>query len=186
MVIQEAEDNKMKTFIKSLVLVFGISLFLTGCYTIVWDPSEEFPNEENYSGSSEFYDTDYYGNYGDYYEIPWWIGISPYISSPDIITKDRNNNTRTTDAENIRNSFGRGNTDGDRTIINTPPATQSISGSSSGTTSRKTTEPKNDSGSNITRSSNTSSSSSDNERSSNSSDTRNNSGSRNSDSGRRK
>ena len=65
----------MKTTFKLFAFVIVLSFYTTGCYTIVWDPREEFPDNENSyeSNSSDFYDYDYYGGYVDYYEAPWWI-----------------------------------------------------------------------------------------------------------------
>lgn len=179
----------MKPLLKLFVLFFGVSFLFTGCYTIVWDPSQELPSEETYSDDNGFYETEYYGGYGSYYETPWWVGAPTYIMSPGTLidkntTKERNSD-RTSGTENIRNVDGRGNTDRDAGITTPVPTTTK---SSSGSTS-KTTSTTKDSGSDNNRSSNssntTSSSSSDSGRSSSGSDTRNNSGSRNSDSGRR-
>ncbi len=176
----------MKNKIKILVLFISISFLFTGCYTMVWDPYQEFPNEEPNPDTNDFYGTEYYGGYGDYYEIPWWVGAPAYIVSPDYInnnqTRDRNN-SRTSSTEDMRNSSGRGNTDRNSGIINTAPPT--TSGSSGSTVTKTTTTRDSSSNNSSDNNSNTNSSSSNNTRSSGGSDTRNNSGSRNSDSGRR-
>lgn len=187
----------MKNLIKILTLVIGISFLFTGCYTIVWDPSQEMPTQEAYSDNVDFYGSEYYGGYGSYYETPWWVGVPVYIVPPDNTTnknqtKDRTNNGssnnggRTSDTENMRNSGERGNTDRNSGITTPPPTINSGSTNSSVT---KTTSPTRDSGSNNNNSSNTSTtssgSSSNDNRSSGSIDTRNNSGSRNSGSGRK-
>lgn len=176
----------MKNIFKPLVLLISISFLFTGCYTIVWDPYQEFPNgETTYSDNNDFYGSDYYGGYGDYYEIPWWIDAPTYIAplNNDNQTKDRNNG-RTSSTENMRNSGGRGNTDRDAGIINTPPPTSSGSSGTVTKTQPTTRESEADNSSN-NNSNTTNSSSSDNTRNSNESNTRNNSGSRNTDSGRR-
>ncbi len=186
----EEEGNKMKTIIKNLAFFIGFSLLFSGCYTIVWDPSQEFPQEVSSSDGNEFYGTDYYGGYGGFYETPWWAEVPVYIIAPNgpsdkNQTKERKG-VRTSDTQNIRNEGGRGNTDSRDTgstntnssntnntnIINTPPPTRD-SGSSS------------DSGSTYKSGNTNSSSSSNDSRSSSSSDTRNSSGSRNSGSGRK-
>jgi len=168
-------------------LIFGLSFLFTGCYTVIWDPSEEFSEVEEESGNSEFYETDYYGEYGDYYGTPWWAGIFIYNdnnggTNDQNVTKERNNE-RTAEREKIRNSGGRGNTDRNpgnsnntTTTVTPPPApptptinTGSTSGSSSG------------SGSSSSSNDNSSSTRS----SSGSGDARNDSGSRNSGNGRR-
>jgi len=173
----------MKKTINILILMFSIGFLLTGCYTIVWDPREEYPNEDNYTESDGFYESDYYGGYVDYYESPWWITTPIYVVYPggddNPTTKDRNNG-RSSDTESIRNSNGRGNTDRNPDIITTPVTTTN-SGNSNNSNNGNTTTPKRDSNSENT----SSSSSSSDTRSSGSNDTRNSSGSRNSGSGRR-
>lgn len=183
----------MKNTIKLFALVFVMSFYFTGCYTVVWNPNEEFPDTENSSeSSSDFYDYDYYGGYVDYYQSPWWVSAPVYITLPDgttekRITKDRTNgnNTRNSDTESIRNSSGRGNTDrnsGTTTGITTPTTTTN---SGSGTNSNVVTPPpptrNTDSGTSTTNSSGSTS----NTRDSGSNETRNSSGSRNSGSGRK-
>lgn len=183
----------MKNFVMLFLFVILMSSFFTGCYTIVWDPREEFPNTENsYQTSDDFYTDDYYGGYVEYYESPWWVSIPVYVTYPggttDSQTKERNNG-RDSETETIRNSNGRGNTDRNSGTENntTPPTT---------TTTTTTTGNGNSNNSNIintpppTRDTNTSntnstSSSTSNTRNSGSSETRNSSGSRNSGSGRR-
>jgi hypothetical protein len=190
-VIQVKEGNTMKSIIKLLPLLVGISFLFSGCYTMVWNPSQEFPSSENDSDSSEFYGTDYYGGYGGFYETPWWIGVPIYDNYPASATdqnrtKERETN-RSSDTQNIRNTGGRGETTRDPGFINTPPVTQSGSGNSDGST-KKSPETRKDSGSTNSNSSSNnsnSSNSSNNSRSSSSSGSRDNSGSRNTDGGRR-
>ena len=172
----------MKKTINIIILIFGLGFLLTGCYTIVWDPREEYPNDDNYTESDGFYESDYYGGYGDYYESPWWITTPVFVVYPggedSPTTKDRNNG-RSSDTESIRNSNGRGNTDRESTI--TTPVTTTNSGNSNNSNSGTTTTTKRDSNSENT----SSSSSTTDTKSSGSNDTRNSSGSRNSGSGRR-
>jgi hypothetical protein len=176
----------MKTIINLFLLVIVMSFF-TGCYTVIWDPRQEFPETENsYNSSSEFYGDDYYGGYINYYDTPWWVGVPVYIIYPGETdysqTKNRNNGSNS-DTESIRNSNGRGNTDRNPGIENTTTATVTT------TTTRddnsniiNTPPPTRDSNSG---SSNNSSTSTSNTRNSGSNETRNSSGSRNSGSGRR-
>ena len=184
----------MKNTIKLFALVFVMSFYFTGCYTVVWNPNEEFPDTENsYESSSDFYDYDYYGGYVNYYQSPWWVTAPVYITLPDgttekKITKDRTNgnDTRSAGTENMRNSSGRGNTDRNSGTTNdiTTPTTTTNSGSSN--TSNVVTPPpptrNTDSGNTSTTNSSTSTS---NTRNSGSNETRNSSGSRNSGSGRK-
>ncbi len=189
----------MKSLIISAVLIFGVSFLFTGCYTIVWDPTQEFPDEQNLSENTDFYDTEYYGSYGSFYETPWWITAPVYVV-PVNNSLDKNqtkyrtntgssNDGRSADTQNIRNSGGeRGNTD--RNSENNVQPTTPTSSGSTGSTVIKTPPPTRDSNAGSSSSSNntsttSSSSSSDNGRSSSGSETRNNTGSRNSGSGRK-
>ncbi len=182
----------MKNFVMLFLFVILMSSFFTGCYTIVWDPREEFPNTENsYETSDDFYTDDYYGGYVEYYESPWWVSIPVYVTYPggttDSQTKERNNG-RDSETETIRNSNGRGNTDRNSGIDNTtpPPTTTTTTTTGSGNSSNSniinTPPPTRDTN---TSNTNSTSSSTSNTRNSGSSETRNSSGSRNSGSGRR-
>ncbi|MBK7632812.1 MAG: hypothetical protein IPJ23_19460 [Ignavibacteriales bacterium] len=183
----------MKNTIKLFAFVIVLSFYTTGCYTIVWDPREEFPDTENSSESSsgDFYDYDYYGGYVSYYEAPWWIPPVVYITNPDgttdrVQTKDRNNG-RSSDTETIRNSNGRGNTDRNPGIntgtTTTTTTTTTNSGSSNNSNVVNTPPPTRNTGSD---SSTNSTNSTSNTRNSGSNENRNSSsGSRNSGSGRR-
>lgn len=174
----------MKTSLKIFLMLLGLSFISTGCYTIVWDPNQEFPDEEsyNYNEEGEFYDYEAYGGYVDYYEAPWWVTPVVYITTTnengdEVVTKVRNNG-RDSNTEDFRNSGGRGNNDRTVDLSNTNTTinnTSSNSGSSSNSSS-------NNNNTTTTResSSNNSSTTNSNTRSSGSSDTRNNSGSRNS------
>ncbi len=180
----------MKNTTKLFLLVIGMSFYFTGCYTVIWDPSQEFPETENlYNSNSEFYGTDYYGGYINYYETPWWVGVPVYITYPgetdNSQTKNRNNE-RNSDTENIRNSNGRGNTDRNPEFENTTTATITTTSTRDGNSNNSniinTPPPTRDSNSG---SSNNSSSSTSETRNSGSNETRNSSGSRNSGSWRK-
>ncbi len=177
----------MKNLIKLFLFVIVMSSFFSGCYTVVWDPREEYPNTEiSYEVSDDFYTDDYYGSYVGYYESPWWVSIPVYVTYPgvstDSQTKERNNG-RDSETEIIRNSNGRGNTDRNPGIENTTPTTTTTSsGNSNDSNIINTPPPTRDSSSSSTTSTNSSTS---NTRNSGTSETRNSSGSRNSGSGRR-
>lgn len=181
----------MKNTIKFLSVIFVLSFYVTGCYTIVWDPRQEFPDSENSSESGDsFYDYDYYGGYVDYYESPWWTPPFVYITNPDgttdrVQTKNRNND-RTSETETIRNSNGRGNTDRNSggTVGTTTPTTTN-SGNNNNSNVITPPPPTRNTGSDSNSTTNTTNSTS-NTRNSGSNDTRNSSsGSRNSGSGRK-
>ena len=180
----------MKSTLNLFVFVIALSFFTTGCYTIVWDPRQEFPDTENSTGSSgDFYDYDYYGGYVDYYEAPWWIPPAVYITNIDgttdrVQTKDRKDE-RNSDTETIRNSNGRGNTDRNSGINTGTTTTTTNSGNNNNSTVVTPPPPTRDSGTSNT-STTTSTSNTRNSGSSGSNETRNSSsGSRNSGSGRR-
>jgi len=173
----------MKKSLKIFLMLFSLSFISTGCYTIVWEPNQEFPDEETYSYNEEgeFYDYEAYGGYVDYYEAPWWVTPVVYITTTNengdaVVTKVRNNG-RDSNTEDFRNSGGRGNNDRTVDLSNTTSTinnTSSSSGSSSNSSSNN----------NNTTTTTTRESSSNNSgtttRSSGNSNTRNNSGSRNS------
>ncbi|MBK7498375.1 MAG: hypothetical protein IPI19_04550 [Ignavibacteriales bacterium] len=180
----------MKSTLNLFVFVIALSFFTTGCYTIVWDPRQEFPDTENSTGSSgDFYDYDYYGGYVDYYEAPWWIPPAVYITNIDgttdrVQTKDRKDE-RNSDTETIRNSNGRGNTDRNSGINTGTTTTTTNSGNNNNSNVVTPPPPTRDSGTSNT-STTTSTSNTRNSGNSGSNETRNSSsGSRNSGSGRR-
>jgi len=180
----------MKSTLNLFVFVIALSFFTTGCYTIVWDPRQEFPDTENSTGSSgDFYDYDYYGGYVDYYEAPWWIPPAVYITNIDgttdrVQTKDRKDE-RNSETETIRNSNGRGNTDRNSGINTGTTTTTTNSGNNNNSNVVTPPPPTRDSGTSNT-STTTSTSNTRNSGNSGSNETRNSSsGSRNSGSGRR-
>lgn len=167
----------MKNLFKYLALVVLGNLFLTGCYTIVWDPTDDIAHTENFDEESEFYEPGYFGGYGGFYESPWWVSSPVFIitssGSDSPTTKDRTNG-RNDGNESFRNDGGRGNNDRNSgNTINTPPPTRD-SGSNNTTNSGS-----------YNSNSNSNSSSGTQTRNSGSNNTRNNSGTRNSGSGRR-
>ncbi|GIK21979.1 MAG: hypothetical protein HND40_04120 [Ignavibacteriota bacterium] len=174
----------MKNLKRFLVLFFMINLTLTGCYTIVWDPTEEISYTPGNNDESGFYENVHYGNFSDFYDTPWWISSPVFIGTYDgsgTKTKDRTNNNRNDETNSFRNDGGRGNNErnpgfnngNSGTTINTPPPTRNVG-------SENTSETQNP---NSTRNSN---SSSDNgTRNSNSGNTKDNSSTRNSGNGRR-
>ncbi len=153
---------------KKLILMSAILfLSLQGCYTIIMTPEDKTPVYDNYYG---FYPTDYYGSYGSYYEIPWWI-INPIVTISDVKTTSRNSDT-----QSLRNNEGYRSDSGSRDgITTTPPPSRD---NSSSTTTQKT----NNSSGNEVRSNTGSGNSSGN---SNSGSIRNENGNRNSGNSRR-
>jgi hypothetical protein len=174
----------MKNLLKFLSLIVLVNFSFTGCYTIIWDPTEDVAPSGNYDEESEFYEPGYFGGYGGFYESPWWVSNPVFIintgGSDSPKTKDRTNG-RDNGTGEFRNDGGRGNNDrnpgsndgSSGNIINTPPPTRdSGSGNTSNSGSYNSNSNSNSSSGNETRSSGTN-------------NTRNNSGTRNSGSGRR-
>jgi hypothetical protein len=183
----------MKKIFLTIVLIFGFSVLFSGCYTVLWIPEEDnLSNNDTNDAyeSSSFYDTDYYGGYGSFYETTWWAANPVYFGNPKTeninqsTTKNRTNN-KTAETEIIRNGNGRGNTDSNPGTTN-PQATTTTVAPPPPPPSPTTNTGSSSSGNSSSTSSSGSSSTKDNRNSgSNSGDTRNNSGSRNSDGGRR-
>jgi hypothetical protein len=149
----------MKYLIYKSVIAFVLLFGLQGCYTQLWSPDMEFPNEKNSSRVYNFY---YNGYYYDYYFNPWWYNITPpaVYNDPEY-TRDRETGT-------IRNNDG-GRT-GQGTIL-TPGTPGRNPGGGSSTPPAKSGSSENEksrSGSN-----------------SGGSDIRNNDGGRNTDKGKR-
>jgi len=157
----------MKSLNKILFFLL-IPFFFGGCYTVIWTPEEDFPDESNY----ESYDNDtYYGEeYYYYYDYPWWLTIAPPTHN-----RTDEKYKRDGSVSDIRNN-GNGRNNPDRKeILETPPPTRSSntnndSNSSSTKTESKRTE---------SDSSNNSNDNSRNSSNSSNSNTRNNDGSRN-------
>ena len=45
---------------------------MSGCYTVIWMPEDEFPSE---IATNEYYPETYYGDYYSFYDYPWWLSI---------------------------------------------------------------------------------------------------------------
>jgi hypothetical protein len=160
----------MKKYILNLVIIISATIFLNGCYTVLWMPEDDFPSEIS---TNEYYPELYYGDYYGFYDYPWWTNFAP-PRTPVGEGYIRNENSTTS---SIRNEGqGRG-TDNGREIIRTnPPSKEASNNNNSDNTSSSSTG---------SSSSVNSSSSSSNTRSSNNSSVRNNNGNRNSNSGRK-
>ncbi len=118
----------MKIIILSLLIIFG----LTGCYTVIWLPSDEMPKTHP---QNDFYNSEFYGEYYDYYSTPWWI-INPInIYNPSENISDKNDRDRITGS--IRNESGERNFNDrispNRTEYSPPVTTQNQNNSGSNT-----------------------------------------------------
>jgi len=115
-------DNSMKKYLLNIAAIFLLTFSITGCYTVIWDPSQpQMPNNETSDNSTGFYSDPYFGGYAYYYDSPWWFDISlPTTNGSDV---NRDENTNISSLRNIGN--GRGSAA--RTIWNlfTNPASRS-------------------------------------------------------------
>ena len=69
----------MKRIILNIIILAAVGLFLSGCYTVVWSPEDNFPTQSDYEQgyNDGYYNSPYYGDYGYYYNYPWWLNITP-------------------------------------------------------------------------------------------------------------
>ncbi len=73
-----------------LLLISGI-FFFPGCYTMVWTPDQNLPDSTQ--TVDNFYPEIFYGNYGTYYNSPWWNSYSMpsyQTNSPAYNNRDTN------------------------------------------------------------------------------------------------
>lgn len=160
------------------ILFAGLFIFgLSGCYTIIWSPDSEFPNQDNSDNSTIYYGDNYYGDYYYYYDAPWWYDYAPpLVNSP--ATKTRGDNP---DIGNLRDNSGR--SDGGR-ILEVQPPSKSQNPTDNGTGKSTTGSGNTSSGSSDRNSSTSSGSGNSGKDSSSGSNTRNNNGGRSSGGGR--
>jgi len=168
----------MRPFNKILFLItIIISFIISGCYTVLWTPEEELPNENTYQQDSgnTYYNDDYYY----YYDYPWWLTVSYPVTN----INDNNTSERSKDINTLRNTGdGRGTEDTRRDIL-TPPSPTIDNNSNNNSSGNQNTEVRKatSSGSTSTNTSNTSGRQS----SGNNSSVRNSNGSRNNGGGRK-
>jgi hypothetical protein len=156
-----------------IILAASLILTLQGCYTVVLTPEDNYVTNGEYYG---YYPIEYYGDYGNYYDLPWWY-TSPVITVGSTQQINRNENT-----QSLRNSSGtRNETERRDWILSTPPPTRDNSSGSS-TDNSSTTSGNNNQ---VRNESNSGSNSGNNSGSSNSGSVRNENGNRNSGNSRR-
>lgn len=154
----------MKNNFLNLAALLLLTFSITGCYTVIWDPSQPQLPERNNNGVYEGYYSDpYYGDYAYYYDSPWWFDIS--INSIKTENTDRDGNTNISTIRNIGD--GRGTATRNIWNLFTDPASRS---SQSGTINK-----------NNTGNTNTKTSTRSDDRSSGSNNVRNNNGTRSTD-----
>ena len=166
----------MKKHILKSIIILSAIFFLSGCYTVLWMPEDEFPTESSYN---EFYSEPYYGDYYSFYDYPWWLSFVP-PSTPVGSDYIRTENGTTT---SIRNEGeGRG-TDTGREIRTTDPPSRDVSNNNNSSNNSSNTN--NSSNNNNNSSSVNSNNNSSSTRSSDNNSIRNNDGNRSSNTGRK-
>ena len=73
---RENGDNFMGK--RNLILLISLCItsliFLSGCYTSILSPNQSVAQTTVDNGDS-FYPQDYYGDYNDFYSVPWWVSV---------------------------------------------------------------------------------------------------------------
>jgi hypothetical protein len=102
---------------KKLFIIVGLLIFvLNGCYTVILTPEDRNTNIQDYYG---YYPVEYYGDYGTYYDIPWWF------NAPIVTVNSTQPLKRITDTQTIRDNNGsRNNTDTRNWELSTPPVSR--------------------------------------------------------------
>ncbi len=74
--VQKNGDNFMGKRNLIAIFSFGIisMIFLSGCYTAILSPDQSTAQTTVDNGDS-FYPQDYYGDYNDFYSVPWWVSV---------------------------------------------------------------------------------------------------------------
>ncbi len=168
----------MKKYLIEILLISLITVGLTGCYTMLWTPDQNYPTENTNNQEDTFYPAEYYGDYSSYYATPWWLTIAPpyqYNSN-----QQYNKNGRSQSTTLIRNSNGeRGSVP--RTVLDTPPPArvEPANTTSSGSNNSNNSNSSNNSNGSRVESTNSGNNSASRSGNSNNNSLRNNNGSRN-------
>jgi hypothetical protein len=107
-------NNNIKFLFAFLILPF----ILNGCYTVLWTPDDDLPNDSSYINNNSYYIDDYHY----YYDYPWWLTFTPPVRNrgEEIKHYEREGNITS-----IRNNGSGRNSDSEREVLNTPPPTKS-------------------------------------------------------------
>uniref|UniRef100_A0A832CYJ7 Lipoprotein n=1 Tax=Ignavibacterium album TaxID=591197 RepID=A0A832CYJ7_9BACT len=108
---------------KLIILAAFSTLALQGCYTVILTPEDKYVRSGEYYG---YYPIEYYGDYGNYYDLPWWH------STPVVTVCSTQPIKRNEDTQSLRNNSGnRNETEKRDWIISTPPPSRDNSSGSS-------------------------------------------------------
>jgi len=95
---------------------------------VLWTPDENLPADNSANQEDTFYPEIYYGDYGSYYNTPWWNTITYSINQNGYIRD-------TSRAENfVRNNDGGRGTSPRNVLTTPPPARVEPNNSNSGST----------------------------------------------------
>ena len=128
----------MKKYVLNMAAILMLTFTLTGCYTVIWDPSHpQLPNRDNTANTDEYsgyYADSYYGGYAYFYDSPWWYDITLPMAPSDI--SSGTTRAQNPDITNIRSTDnGRGSATRQLWEILNPPSRNSQTGTvSKGTT----------------------------------------------------
>lgn len=117
------------------ITVLSVFLLIPGCYTVVWSPGMEFPDEEDFeqeTAGTVYYEDNYYNSYDMYYNTPWWLTIIPPASA---VAPSRAGESGSSTGYKTRSNPRGGNSGS----VSTPRPSRSIN-SSSGTTAGNRSE----------------------------------------------
>jgi hypothetical protein len=92
----------IKNILSLFALIIGGVFFtfsLTGCYTVMWSPDQSSQAQQD-DPNDAYYDNTYYGDYYNYYDVPWWRSI------PAVTSSETGNTIRNKQSEDLRNSEG--------------------------------------------------------------------------------
>lgn len=171
----------MKINLVRILFSFLITISLTGCYTVLWTPNDNFPTDNNSDNQDDgFYPETYYGDYAPYYTTPWWYTITPPNNPGYVRDTSRSENF-------IRNDNGGRGSEPRNVLASPPPARiEPTNTGTTGSTNNSNTATNNSNSSNGNRVETTKSGNNSSARAGNSNNNtvRNNNGSRNTD-GRR-
>lgn len=108
---------------KLIILAAFSTLTLQGCYTVVLTPEDNYVSNREYYG---YYPIEYYGDYGNYYDLPWWYTTHVVtVGSTQPIKRNK-------DTQTLRNNgVNRNETDRRDWIISTPPPSRDNNSGSS-------------------------------------------------------
>ena len=94
----------MKKNLLKILMVTFIAVGLSGCYTVMWMPNQNSANYQDQQNQNDYYyPENYYGDYNNFYDSPWWYNVASQNSSSGSYVRDTSKGM-----EFIRNAGERG------------------------------------------------------------------------------